>query len=307
MRGAEDGAAEGLSSRSLLAQAWRLRDRWLAFDRPVLVGILNLTPDSFFDGGRWADAGAALRRAKAMAAEGAQLIDVGGESSRPGATAVSVEEEWGRLAPLLERLDEIPVPVSVDTTKAEVARRALERGVAAINDISGLRFEPEIASLAADHRAGLILMHMRGEPRTMQDDVRYDDLVAEVRNGLGRSIEVALRHGCEETQLVVDPGLGFGKSVEGSLELIARLEAFRELGRPILVGPSRKSFVGAVLNAPVEERLEGTIAACVMAFERGASLFRVHDVAAARRALELAFAIASADPRPPVPHLPFMR
>lgn len=280
------------------APAWRLRDRALPLDRPRVVGILNVTPDSFSDGGLYLDPEEAAARARAMVEEGADLIDVGAESTRPGARPVDAEEEWSRLAPVLDALGALPVPLSVDTTKAEVARRALEAGAAAINDISGLRFAPRIAELAADSGAGLVLMHMRGDPRTMQEDTRYDDLVGEVRAALAASRDAALAAGCRPEQVALDPGIGFGKSAEGNLELLARLDAFGGLGHPLLVGPSRKSFLGALLGLPPEERVEGTLAACVMALARGARLFRVHDVREARRALDVAEAIRRAGAAP---------
>lgn len=273
------------------AVAWRLRGRLLDLEGPAVVGILNVTPDSFSDGGLYLEAEAAVRRAWEMAEEGADLVDVGAESSRPGAAPVSPQEEWARLEPVLERLGGLPVPICVDTTKGEVARRALEMGAAAINDISGLRFDPAIGRLVAESGAGLVLMHMRGEPRIMQLDTAYEDLVGEVRGALAASLADAVEAGCDPDQVVLDPGIGFGKSAEGNLELLARLGEIVELGRPVLVGPSRKSFLGAILDLPPEERLEGSIAACVVALERGARLFRAHDVRAARRALDVAHAI----------------
>lgn len=274
---------------------WALGGRRLSLERPRILGILNITPDSFSDGGLHLDPGAAAARAWELAEEGADVIDVGAESTRPGAPPVPAEEEWGRLEPVLDRLlrgpDPLPVPVSVDTTKADVARRALELGAAAINDVSGLRFEPSIGELAARTGAGLVLMHMRGDPRTMQRDTEYDDLVGEVKEALRRSLETALRAGCAEDQVVLDPGIGFGKSAEGNLVLLGRVGELAALGRPILVGPSRKSFLGKLFDLPLEQRVEGTVAACVMALERGARLFRVHDVREARRALDVAHAV----------------
>jgi len=282
--------------------SWRIRGEVLALDRPVVVGVLNATPDSFSDGGLHLEPAAAVDRAWRMIEEGAGVIDVGGESTRPGADPVPAAEQWRRIEPVLSRASELPVPLSVDTTELEVASRALEAGAAILNDVSGLRFEPRLAELAAESGAGLILMHMRGDPRTMQDDVAYDDLLGEVRSALERSIGRALERGCGRDQLVVDPGIGFGKSAAGNLELIARLRELEGLGAPILVGPSRKSFIGKVLDLPVDQREEGTVAACVMALDRGARLFRVHDPRRARRALDLAEAIRRAGdgPRPDV-------
>jgi dihydropteroate synthase len=274
---------------------WRIRGGNLDLRRPLILGVLNVTPDSFSDGGVHLDPGIATRRAEELAEEGADLVDVGAESTRPGAPPVSVEEEWSRLEPVLRRLQgSLLVPISVDTTKAEVAARALELGAAVINDVSGLRAEPAIAGLAAETGAGLIVMHMRGDPRTMQRDVEYEDLIGEIRAALAESLSVAERAGCGPSQTVVDPGIGFGKSPEGNLHLLARLGELRSLGRPIMVGPSRKSFIGKVLGLSAEERLEATIAACVVSLERGARLFRVHDVRALRRALDMADSIRQA-------------
>jgi dihydropteroate synthase len=259
------------------------------------MGVLNVTPDSFWDGGEHARPGDAVERAREMAEEGADLVDVGGESTRPGAPAVDAEEEWARIGPVLEELDGGPVPLSVDTTKSEVAARALEAGAAVLNDVSGLRFDPGLADLAARHGAGLVLMHMRGTPRTMQEDTEYDDLLGEVTAFLADAAAEAGRRGCRREQLVVDPGIGFGKSARGSLELLGRLGEIAEAGLPVLVGVSRKSFIGDTLGGlPAGERLEGTLAACVAALDRGARIFRVHDVRAARRALDLAEAVRRA-------------
>jgi dihydropteroate synthase len=270
---------------------WRIRSGTLPLDRPLILGVLNVTPDSFSDGGRYLEPRAALERAWRLAEEGADLIDVGGESSRPGADPVQADEEWRRIEPVVERAPDLPVPLCIDTTKHDVAVRALEAGAGALNDISGLRFDPRLADVAAAYGAGLVLMHMRGEPRSMQGDVAYGDLMAEVRAGLSDAVRTAVRRGCRRDQLVVDPGIGFGKSPRGNAELLARLPELAELGLPILVGPSRKSFIGRLLDLPVEDRLEGTLAACVAALDRGARLFRVHDVAPVRRALDLAEAV----------------
>lgn len=260
-------------------------------DRPVVLGVLNLTPDSFSDGGSYADAGAALARAEQMIEAGAELIDVGGESTRPGAGPVDAAEEWNRIGTVVEGLALRGIATSIDTTKAEVARRAVDSGAVVLNDVSGLHWDPALAEVAAKAGTGLILMHMRGTPRTMQRHVNYGNLVSEVSEGLERSMEIACDRGCAPAQLVVDPGIGFGKSAEGNLELISEVGRLLVLGRPVLVGPSRKSFIGNILGAPVEERLGGTIAACLSALERGARLFRVHDVRQVRMALDLAWAI----------------
>lgn len=274
--------------------AWKIRGGSLSLDRPVVMGILNVTPDSFSDGARFTDSGAAVDHALAMVDEGADLIDIGAESTRPGAEPVDAEEEWDRLAGTIEPLARRGVTVSIDTMKSEVAGRALEAGAAVVNDVSALRASPDIAGLCVRTGAGLVLMHMRGEPRTMQEDTRYDDLVGEISTWLTERADVALDAGCDAAQIVIDPGLGFGKSAEGNLELLARTGDFARLGYPVLVGPSRKSFIGETLGVPVEERLEGTLAACQAALERGARIFRVHDAGAARRALDMAEAIRRA-------------
>lgn len=287
-----------MSARATPDAVWRVRGRDVRLDRPVVVGILNVTPDSFSDGGRWLAPGPAVDRATAMTAQGADLVDVGGESTRPGADPVDAREEWSRVGPVVDALARAGVLVSLDTTKAEVARRGLDAGAAAVNDVSGLRFAPEIADLCAEAGAGLVLMHMRGDPRTMQSDLEYEDLVGEVARFLAAQASLAGRRGVEARCIAVDPGIGFGKSVDGNLELLARCDAFAALGYPVLVGPSRKSFIGRTLDLPVGERLEGTVAACVAALFRGARLFRVHDVGPVRRALDLAEAIRRAVPEP---------
>jgi dihydropteroate synthase len=280
-----------MAERAMPDAVWRVRGRDVPLSRPVVLGILNVTPDSFSDGGRWREPGPAVDRGLAMAAEGADLVDVGGESTRPGAEPVDADEEWARVGPVVEALAAAGVGVTLDTTKAEVARRGLDAGAVAVNDVSGLRFEPEIADVCAGTGGGLVLMHMRGEPRTMQSDLVYEDLIGEVARFLAAQASLAGQRGVEPDRIAVDPGLGFGKSAEGSLELLARCDAFAALGYPVMVGPSRKSFIGRLLDLPVEERLEGTIAACVSALFRGARLFRVHDVAPVRRALDLAEAV----------------
>jgi dihydropteroate synthase len=256
--------------------------------------VLNLTPDSFSDGGSYPDAGAALARAEQMIDAGADLIDVGGESTRPGAASVDAAEEWNRIGAVVEGLSLRGIAASIDTSKADVAERAVDSGAVVLNDVSGLRHDPSLADVAARAGTGLILMHMRGTPLTMQQDVEYGDLLGEVSDELERSMRVACDHGCAPAQLVVDPGIGFGKSTEGNLELIAGIGRLLALGRPVLVGPSRKSFIGRLLRVPAGERLEGTIAACLSALERGARLFRVHDVRQVRLALDLAWAIRTA-------------
>ncbi len=258
------------------------------------MGVLNITPDSFSDGGRYLSREAALRRLGELQDEGADIIDIGGESTRPGSNPVSDEAEIDRVIPVIEAAAErVDVAISIDTTKASVARAALAAGAEIVNDISGLRFETRLADLAARSGAGLVLMHIRGLPRTMQQDIHYDDLLGEVAAELRESVNGALSAGCQSEQLVVDPGIGFGKTADQNLALIDQLDRIARLGYPVLVGPSRKSFMGKTLGLDVDERLEATLAACVVALLRGARVFRVHDVRPARRALDMAQAITT--------------
>jgi dihydropteroate synthase len=266
--------------------------------RTLIMGIINVTPDSFADGGRYLDPAAAVRHGRALAAEGADLLDVGAESTRPGSPPLQPPEERARLLPVLERLlDDPPCPVSVDTSKPEVAEAALTLGAHMVNDVTGLAAGPALAEMCAAHGAGLAVMHMRGTPRTMQVDPRYDDLLGEVRTRLETAVAAAEAAGMPPDAICVDPGIGFGKTLAHNLTLLRRLDAFRAIGKPILVGPSRKSFIGALLDqVPPAERLEGTLAACVMAAVAGAHIVRVHDVAAVRRAVRVAEAIRDASP-----------
>jgi dihydropteroate synthase len=248
------------------------------------MGVLNVTPDSFSDGGRFLKTDDAIRRAEALADEGADLIDVGGESSRPGAAAVSIEEEIRRVVPVIEQLAKrLPIPISIDTTKAEVGRRALAAGARMINDISALRFDPEMAPLAARAGVPVVLMHMQGTPKDMQDHPVYTDVVREITEFFEARIRFAEQAGIARERIVLDPGIGFGKTTDHNLEILARLDEFRSVGRPLLIGPSRKSFIGRVLGLPVEERLEGTAAAVAVGILNGASIIRVHDVRAMGR------------------------
>jgi dihydropteroate synthase len=256
------------------------------------MGIVNVTPDSFSDGGLFLDADAAVEHGRALAAEGADILDVGGESTRPGAEPVPAEEELRRVVPVVERLAaDGAARISIDTTKVEVARAALDAGATIVNDVSAFRFEPEIAGLVAERGADCCLMHMLGEPRTMQDDPRYDDVVSDVKAFLEERLADATEAGVPEERVWLDPGIGFGKTVEHNLELLQRLDEIVAIGRPVVVGTSRKSFLGKLAGGRDEgRRLPGTIATNVLAFERGASVFRVHDVAENADALAVAAA-----------------
>lgn len=270
---------------------WACRDRQIDLYRVQVMGILNVTPDSFSDGGRFVDPDAAVARARAMAAEGATIIDVGGESTRPGAQPVDVEEELRRVIPVIERLADQGLTLSIDTYKAPVARAALESGAHAVNDITALGGDGQMADVVARFGAGLVLMHMKGTPRTMQLNPTYEDVVGEISDFLERRRSYAREKGIADDQIVFDPGIGFGKTVDHNLEILRRLSEFRRLGRPLLVGPSRKSFIGKVLGLDVGERLEGTAAAVAAAVLGGASIVRVHDVRAMLRVARVAEAI----------------
>lgn len=293
----EERVAEGgfaISRKAEVAPYWQTSRRRIDLSNPVLMGVLNITPDSFSDGGRYLDRESAVRRLDELQEEGADVIDIGGESTRPGSEPVSSEEELGRVLPVIEAAAErVDVAISIDTTKAMVAQAALSAGAEIVNDISGLRFDSRLAGVAAESGAGLVLMHIRGRPRTMQQEIHYDDLLGEVAGELRESVRRATSAGCRNEQLVVDPGIGFGKTAEQNLTLIGQLDRIVQLGYPVLVGPSRKSFIGKTLGLGVDERLEATLAACVMALLRGARVFRVHDVRAARRALDMAEAITT--------------
>lgn len=269
------------------------RNCCLVLDRPRIMGVLNLTPDSFSDGGRYQRAEAAIRRALEMVAEGVDLIDVGGESTRPGAPAVTVEEELERVVPIVEALRrELDLPLSIDTSKSQVAQAAVAAGAGFINDVSGLHFDPGMAEVAAASGAGLFLMHTPGRPEVMQQQTRYTDLLGEVIASLRSSLAQAEAAGVPRGKLAIDPGIGFGKDACGNLQLLQRLRELQSLGCPVLLGTSRKSFIGKVLDQPdPEQRLFGTLATVALGVERGAQIFRVHDVRAAREAALLAWAI----------------
>jgi len=272
--------------------AIRIGGREFAPPGVFIVGVLNVTPDSFSDGGRYLEPDAGVEHALRLAAEGADVIDVGGESTRPGAPEVPVEEELRRVLPILERLARagFPVPISIDTSRASVARAALDTGAAMVNDVRGLA-DPELAAVVAGAGVPVVLMHMRGTPRDMRERAVYGDVVAEVRTELGEAMARAIRAGVREDRIVLDPGIGFAKTAEQSVTLLARLSELAGLGRPILVGPSRKSFIGAITGAPAEERLAGTLAAVTAAVLGGATFVRVHDVGAARQAARVATAL----------------
>jgi dihydropteroate synthase len=262
------------------------------------MGVINVTPDSFSDGGRFLDPDAAADHARALVEEGADILDFGGASTRPGAEPVAVAEELRRVVGVLDRLVGAAelggLQLSIDTSRVEVARAALERGATLVNDVTALREEPSLAGLIAESGAECCLMHMLGEPRTMQHAPRYDDVVAEVKAFLEQRLAFAVGEGVREERILLDPGIGFGKTLEHNLELLRRLDELVAIGRPLVIGVSRKSFLGRITGRPVEQRIPATVAACVLALERGARVFRVHDVAPVRDGL----AVAAATVRP---------
>ena len=260
--------------------------------RPFLVmGVLNVTPDSFSDGGEFLDAGAAVAHARELAGAGADLIDVGGESTRPYADPVPVEEELRRVVGVIERIAGLGPRISIDTSKTAVARAALAAGADLVNDVTAFRGDPDLAALVAESGAECCLMHMLGEPRTMQADPRYDDVVSEVKAFLEERMAFAIALGVAEERIVLDPGIGFGKTIDHNLELLRRLDELVAIGRPILLGTSRKSFLGRLTGREVAaERVAATVATNVLGYERGATIFRVHDVAPTRDALVVAAA-----------------
>lgn len=273
----------------MLRRILKLRDRCYAIGkRTLIIGILNVTPDSFSADGIYSDRERAISLALRMMDEGSDIIDVGGESTRPGSEPISVGEELRRVLPVVEGLVKRNVPVSVDTYKPEVARKVLELGVDLINDVTGLR-NSEMASLVADYKAGVVIMHMKGEPKTMQDGPTYErGVVVEVKDFLATGIKVATDAGIENEGIIVDPGIGFGKTSEHNVEILRRLAEFKDLGQPIMVGPSRKGFIGKILDSPVDQRLEGTLAAVVASVANGADMVRVHDVRECSRAVKVA-------------------
>ena len=266
----------------------------LALDRPLVMGIINVTPDSFFDGGRHADAGAAVARAHRLIDEGADLVDIGGESSRPGAVRVSVDEELARVLPVLEALTDLAVPISLDTTRPEVMREALARGATMINDITALASPGAIETIAASD-AAVCLMHMQGEPQTMQDNPVYTDVVAEVCTFLAARAAACVAAGIAHDRIVVDPGFSFGKKTTHNLRLLAHLEAIVGLGYPVLVGLSRKSSLGRITGETPADRLPASVAGALLAVQRGAAIVRAHDVAATRDMLAVLAAVERQD------------
>jgi dihydropteroate synthase len=289
----------GLTHPSGIVEIPERRQVWaalLAAPRPLIMGVLNVTPDSFADSGCFFDHAAALAQARALVAAGADILDIGGESTRPFADPVPLQEELRRVLPVIEAIrPEISVPISIDTYKAPVARAALEAGATLINDISALRFDPDMAPLAAELQAPVVLMHMQGTPRDMQRRPHYHDLLGEVRDFFRERLDFAASHGLPADLMVLDPGIGFGKTWQHNLEILNHLDVFLELGVPLLVGPSRKAFIGHILDLPAgPERDVGTLAAVAVAVLRGARIVRTHNVAYARQVLAVLAEISAA-------------
>jgi dihydropteroate synthase len=291
----------GLKHPSGLAEIPERRQAWavlLAAPHPLIMGVLNVTPDSFADHGRYFEHADALAQARALVAAGADILDIGGESTRPFADPLPLEEELRRVLPVIQALaPEIPVPISIDTYKAPVARAALEAGATLINDISALRFDPDMAPLAAELQTPVVLMHMLGTPRDMQRHPHYENLLGEIRDFFQERLDFAVSRGLAPDLLVLDPGIGFGKTGRHNLEILNHLDVFLDLGCPLLVGPSRKAFIGHILDLPAgEERDIGTLAALAIAVTRGARILRTHNVAYARQFLAVLETIRSAPP-----------
>jgi dihydropteroate synthase len=263
--------------------------------RTLIMGVVNITPDSFSDGGRFFDPQTAVAQGLRLIEQGADILDIGGESTRPGSEAVPLEEELRRVLPVIHELArKTPVLISIDTSKAEVARQALEAGAGMINDISALREDPRMAGLAAESGAALVLMHMKGRPKTMQKEPRYGDVVAEVKAFLHDQAQAAMAAGVSKDHIVLDPGIGFGKNLDHNLLLIREISQISDLGFPVLLGASRKSFIGLITGNPVEQRLWGTLGVHVLGAGLGAHLVRVHDVAPMKEALEVSDAVLGA-------------
>ena len=285
-----------LAARAEPVRRWAIRGGEVPLDKPVIIGIINVTPDSFSDGGHLPSADAAVRHGAQLMADGCRLLDVGGESTRPGAKPVPIEEELNRVVPVVRGLVQRELgPVSVDTRKAEVARAALDAGAAVINDVSGLRFDPALTGVIRDAEAGVILMHMRGTPETMDEMANYDQVAVEVAGELATAAAKAEREGIARDRIVLDPGFGFAKTATQNFRLLDELASIVAVGYPVAVGLSRKRFLGAATGRPVEDRDRATAVACALAWERGARLFRVHDARLTHEAL----ALASATTNPP--------
>jgi dihydropteroate synthase len=268
---------------------FQIGDKMYSGEEPLVMGIVNVTPDSFYEGSRYSTTTHAVKKARHMAASGTDIIDIGGESSRPGSKPVGLDEELYRVIPIVKAIHKVvDVPLSVDTYRAEVARQAIDSGAVLINDISALRFDKDMAAVIADSNASVVLMHMQGTPETMQNDPRYDDVVEEVLDFLMRRIDFAVSNGIPKKRILVDPGIGFGKTLDHNLKLLRNVERFHETGCAILIGVSRKGMIGAITGAPIEDRLSGTASITAHCVLRGVEVHRVHDVLAIRQVCDIA-------------------
>jgi dihydropteroate synthase len=292
-----------MSSASVMLRTWQFRGvSWQLGDFPKLMGIVNVTPDSFSDGGCWLDPSAAVAHGLQLAAEGADMLDIGGESTRPGAASISEAEELARVIPVIQQLSQqTEVPISIDTTKATVAREALAAGAAVVNDVSAFQFDPQMVEVCATSDCGVILMHMQGTPQTMQVNPHYEDAVREIRDFLHDRCEELARAGIALERLMVDPGIGFGKTARHNLEILSHLCEFRRSGRPVLIGHSRKGFLKKLIGREIDERLAGTIGVAIALAQQHVDMIRVHDVAAVRDALTGWRRILAAGENLPVP------
>jgi dihydropteroate synthase len=268
-------------------------EAWMSVEPAKIMGIVNVTPDSFSDGGEFLDPERAIAHGRELARQGADLLDIGGESTRPGAAAVSAGDELLRVQPVIEALAPGDIPISIDTSKAVVAEAALDAGAKMVNDVTALRGDPELADVCAETGCEVVLMHMLGDPRTMQENPAYDDVVDDIRSFLAERIEFAVSRGIDDKRIWVDPGIGFGKTVGHNLTLHRRLGELADLGRPIAFGSSRKTFIGKLTGAEVDDRVGGSIASNVIAYANGAGMLRVHDVGPMRQALTVADAIVN--------------
>ncbi len=270
--------------------------RFIMGEKTLLMGVLNVTPDSFSDGGLFLDKEKAVEHGLRLVEEGADILDIGGESTRPGSKPLPMEEELRRVIPVIESIaKKVDTPISIDTYKAKVAEMAIQAGAQMVNDISGLNFDPGLASVVAKEDVPIVLMHIRGRPETMQKDVHYISLFSEIIKYLRESIKMAESHGIDPEQIVIDPGIGFGKNLQDNLMIIKNLSEFRVLGKPIMLGTSRKTFIGKILNADVQDRLEGTLASIAIGVINGANIIRAHDVLQAKKAILVADAIKMAN------------
>ena len=268
----------------------KFRDIDLVIDGTThIMGVLNVTPDSFSDGGAYLEVDSAIVQAKSMVADGATILDIGGESSRPGAEPVPIDVELNRVLPVIHALksEQLDIPISIDTTKAEVAQKALEAGAHIINDITALQGDSAMADVAVEMDAGVILMHMKGTPTTMQQSPFYENVVKDIYDNLENWIDRSVDKGIEPNRIIIDPGIGFGKTTEQNIQILKKLSVFKQLNKPILIGTSRKSFIGKLLDLPVTDRIEGTIATVCWSIVQGADIVRVHDVKAVSRAVKM--------------------